>query len=187
MREEAGEGGFPSLLSAALKFLGFAIGVSLAGWLIYRIFRFRRLLGGVEEVEETRESVFSWGRVNDDLASLANKLLGNLAGLGRRTPRGPTPRNPREFYHAMLSLAARRGRPRRDWQTPREHEGGLEGALPQAPVGRIVEDFQAAYYGASEAPEEELAQLRQDWTALNEYVEEQERRESEEAARAPEG
>ncbi len=179
MREEAGDGGLPPLLVAALKLLGFLVAASFASWLLYKLYRFRRLLRVPGEVEETRESVFSWNRVNDDLAGMANGLLGNLMALGRRgVPRGPAPRDPREFYHALLRLAARRGRGRQEWQTPREHEGTLEGALPEGPVGRIVDDFQIVYYGSSQVSDDEIVQLRQDWTAINEYVEEQERREN---------
>ena len=179
MREEAGEGGLPPLLVLTLKLVGFLVAASFASWLLYKLFRFRRLFRVPGEVEETRESVFSWSKVNEDLAAIANGLLGNLMAMGRRrVPRGPTPRNPREFYHALLGLAARRGRSREEWQTPREHEGTLEGALPEGPVSRIVDDFQVTYYGASPVSDEELVQLRQVWADVNEYVEEQERREN---------
>lgn len=178
MREGVGDNGLPPLLVAALKFLGFLIGASLAGWLLYKVYKFRRFLRSPGQVEETRESVFSWSRVNDDLSALANSLLGNVVSLGRRRlPRPPAPRSPREFYHAMLTLAARRGHNREDWQTPKEHEGTLDGTLPVAPVGRIVDDFQVAYYGASQVPDEEMDRLRSDWTELNQFVEDQERRE----------
>ncbi len=178
MREGVGDNGLPPLLVATLKLLGFLIGASLAGWLLYKVYRFRRMLRVPSQVEETRESVFSWSRVNDDLSALASSLLANVMSLGRRRrPRPPTPRNPREFYHGMLTLAARRGCTREDWQTPKEHEGTLDGSLPVAPVERIVDDFQVAYYGSFQVSDEEMERLRSDWTELNRFVEEQEGRE----------
>ncbi|MCI0782002.1 MAG: hypothetical protein J4N93_11965, partial [Chloroflexi bacterium] len=62
MQAEAGDGGPPSLLVALLKWLGFLAATGVAIWILYRVFRFRRLLRVPGEVEETRESLFSWKR-----------------------------------------------------------------------------------------------------------------------------
>lgn len=174
MQNQTGEKGFPSVLAALAKFLAFVVSVSLAGWLLHRIYRFRRLLRSAGEVEETRESVFSWTRANQDLASFVGDWWDKLVAVGGAGPKkAPEPQNPREFYHALLALAARLGRPRQEWQTPKEHQGTLLGLFPGEPVSRIVDGFELAYYGGSQAEERDIERLRYDWVAINDFVEEQ--------------
>ena len=72
MQAEAGDGGPPSLLVALLKWLGFLAATGVAVWILYRVFRFRRLLRVPGEVEETRESLFSWDGAQDDLSARVN-------------------------------------------------------------------------------------------------------------------
>ena len=88
----------------------------------------------------------------------------------RGSERGREPSTPREFYHGFLRLAARLGRPRREWETPNEHQRGLWGLLPTDPVYRIVQRFQRSHYGRHEADDTGLEGLREDWTELNEFV-----------------
>jgi hypothetical protein len=75
----------------------------------------------------------------------------------------------------MLDLSAESGRPRDEWQTPREHQGTLPGLLPMEPVERIVDGFQSAYYGGVETESEQAEQMSRDWTVINQYVDEQSR------------
>jgi hypothetical protein len=167
------EEGPPAALIAALKWGAFLIATALAGWLLFRIFHFRRFLREKAEVEETRESLFSWSRANQDLSQLLGEWWRNLVtaaeGQGRRTLQ---PRTPRELYHSLLALAERVGYPRQEWQTPQEHRQILVGthgrapALPPEPVGRIVEEFQKVYYGQGEVDEARMQQLLEDWTSL---------------------
>ena len=60
------------------------------------------------------------------------------------------------------------GRPRRDWQTPKEHQKLLEQLLPLATVGRIVDGFQDTYYGSQELGEAEMEQLQAEWASIEE-------------------
>ena len=169
MEAESGQGGPPGLLVTSLKWLGFLAGTGAAAWILYRVFRFRRLLRGPREVEETRESLFSWSRANDDLAALLNEWWNNLVSAGNRGDKpDPQPRTPREFYHALLRMASQLGRPREEWQTPREHQGTLQGFLPGEPVRRIVDGFQSAHYGQIEPSQQQLDALQRAWSGLTE-------------------
>ncbi len=86
--------------------------------------------------------------------------------------KGPAadPRNPREYYHGLLTVAAGLNRPRREWQTPREHQSTLRGVLPAEPVAHIIDCFQSEHYGHVEAGQVELDRLKQDWEDLNEFL-----------------
>ena len=173
MEAKAQHHGPPAALVALLKWGGFLLASVLAGWILFRIFRFRRFLREEAEVEETRESFFSWRRANQDLSSLLSDWWRNLT----TTPDGAArpdrePRTPREVYHSLLALAERRGYPRQEWQTPKEHQHTLAGTdsdapfLPPEPVGRIVEDFQRVHYGHGEVDDAEMEQLLRDWAAV---------------------
>jgi len=164
VREEAGEGGPPKIVIDLIKWLAFLAAVSLAG---------RRSPAGAEE---SRESLFSWGRINQDLSATLSEWWRNLGGsklAGRGGNRDP--RTPREFYHGLLVLAEGLGHPRRQWQTPREHEWDLGELLPAGPVASIVEGFQLSHYGDVEAGQTEIESLRREWQAIKQHLEDQER------------
>ncbi len=166
--EKEGPGGPPQALLNALKWLAF-LGASLVvGWVLFRVFRFRRRWRAVSDVQETRESLFTWTGAGQDLSSLLGDWWNHLVKASEEEGRSrAAPRNPREVYHALLLLAQRLGRPRREWQTPREHQGLLQGVLPAEPVGLIVTDFQLVHYGQGRVDDAELARLLQAWAALN--------------------
>ena len=174
LRNETGESKIPGALVTTVKWTGFFLAVSVSAWLVYRIYRFRRRFRAASEVEETRENLLSWSQANKDLTSLLQSWWDRL---GRKSASGsksqPTPRNPREYYHAMLDLSAESGRPREGWQTPKEHQGTLPGLMPMEPVERMVEGFQSAYYGGVETEDALAEQMRSDWAVINRYVDEQ--------------
>jgi hypothetical protein len=170
-REEQGEA--PALLLAFLKLVTFLVAATLAGWVLYQLFRFRKLFRVTGEVEETRESLFSWERVNQDLSSLLNEWWGNLVraatGEGRRVPE---PRDPRELYHSFLTLSEELGHPREDGQTPKEHQHELGWTLPPEPVAHIVDGFQVVHYGRHTADDRQMQGLLQDWANIRQYLRE---------------
>ncbi len=171
LREQAQDKEPSTALFTTMKWTALAVAVSIAGWLVYRLFRSRRFVSREVDVEETRESLFTWGRANDDLS-------GMLAGWWKKmfpvqengSAGGKEPATPREFYHGFLGLAARLGRPRRDSETPNEHQRGLWGLLPTDPVFRIVQRFQRSHYGRKERDDTSVEGLREDWTELNEFM-----------------
>ena len=171
MREQAGDGGLPGALVASFKWLAFLAAMVVSGWLLYRMFRFQRKWRREKEVEETRESLFSWSRTNQDLSSLVSEWWNRLANVAERK-KGNTaaPQNPREYYHGLLSVAEGLNRPRREWQTPREHQSTLREILPAEPVAHIIDCFQLDHYGQVEAGQADLDRLKRDWEGINEFL-----------------
>ena len=153
--------GPPNILLTMLKWAAFLAAVSLAGWILFRLFRRRRLTGGIQAEGEVRESLFSWQDAGQDIADTLSGLLGRFTGIRRRPP---PPLTPRDVYHRLLDIANSLGRPRRQSQTPGEHRQDIAGTLPDPPVEHIVAGFQHYYYGASEdaANPEQMTALRQD-------------------------
>ncbi len=171
LREQSEEKEASTALITALKWFALAVASSIAGWVIYRLFRSRRFMSREGDVEETRESLFTWRRANDDVSGMLAAWWKRMFPVqDNKSDGGKEPASPREFYHGFLGLAARLGRPRRDWETPNEHQRGLWGLLPTDPVYRIVQRFQRSHYGRSESDDTSLEGLRQDWKEINEFV-----------------
>ena len=173
LQEQAKDAKPPTTLFAVLKWSASGVGLVLVTWLLYRFFRARRLLGRPVGVEETRESSFSWKQVNDDLSGVWGNWWSSLFPAGGPARRRGDPADPRQFYHSLLALSERLGEPRKEWQTPREHQWALVGLLPAEPVARIIDRFQAYHYGHAALEPGELDRLRLDWQALNDFLNEQ--------------
>jgi len=171
LREKSEDKEASTALITALKWLALAVAASIGGFVVYRLFRSRRFMGRESDVEETRESLFTWRRANDDLSGMLAAWWKRMFPVqDTKSDAGKEPASPREFYHGFLGLAARLGRPRRDWETPNEHQRGLWGLLPTDPVYRIVQRFQRSHYGRNEPDDTGVEGLRQDWKELNEFV-----------------
>ena len=128
-------------------------------------------------VEETRASLFSWSRANRDLSALLAGWWNSFSPAGgSRTANTSDPANAREFYHRFLEVAERLGRPRWEWETPKQHQSAMRALLPREPMARIIDAFQTFHYGQTEIDQGELGSLRQDWAAINEFAAEEERR-----------
>ena len=166
--------GPPALLVALLKGLAFFSFAAVSGWLLFRLFRYRRLWRQATTVEETRESLFTWEKASKDLGAMLNDWLsGVMPGAKDRKGPLPDPTNPREAYHSFLVLATQAGHPRQEWQSPKEHQHSLGWALPAEPVGRIVDGFQLIHYGRTEVAPQEMQRLLGDWYAIRQHVEQQ--------------
>lgn len=143
LREVEGDGP-PNVILTVIKWLAFLLAVSLAGWVLFRMFRRRRLAGGDYADAETRESTFTLQAAGQDVADTLASWFNWATNLSRRRP---PPTNPREVYHRMLEIARAVGFARRSWQTPQEHRQEANQALPDPPVARIVNEFQRYHYG----------------------------------------
>jgi len=143
LREVEGDGP-PNVILTVIKWLAFLLAVSLAGWILFRMFRRRRLTGGDYADAETRESTFTLQAAGQDVADAFASWFNWATNLSRRRP---PPTNPREADHRMLEIARAVGFARRAWQTPQEHREEANRALPDPPVARIVGEFQRYHYG----------------------------------------
>ena len=70
LRLQAEEKEASTALVTILKWMAFSIVTLIAGYLVYRLFRSRRFTSQEEDVEETRESLFTWKRANDDVTGM---------------------------------------------------------------------------------------------------------------------
>ncbi len=174
--EDTGREGPPALLVALLKWAAFLVASVVVGWVLFRLFRVRRLFRSRPVVEEIRESLFTWERANQDLASMIGGWWNNLvqSATGSSSKR-PPPTNPREVYHSFLDLSGQVGLPKSGEQTPTEHQRQVTPTLPEPPVKNIVEGFQADYYGAQEAGEGGMRGLLRDWDILQQHASQMEK------------
>ncbi len=165
--EDMEGGGPPEWVYILLKWLAFLAGASLVGWLLFRVYRFRRLLRLSGEVQEVRESIFSWEKANRDIYGLVGGWWNNLVrrAMADREER-PPPDNPRELYHHFLQLTEDLGRPKEAGQTPREHQVDLADDLPPEPVEQIVGSFQDNHYGNRPTGHREMDGLLQEWELI---------------------
>ncbi|MBM12885.1 MAG: hypothetical protein CL759_12495 [Chloroflexi bacterium] len=171
LREQSEEKEPSTVLVTTMKWVAFGIAVSVAGWVVYKLFRSRRFTGQGGDVEETRESLFTWGRANDDISGMLAGWWKNMFPVKDRDPSVTgSPTTPREFYHGFLGLSSRLGRQRKDWETPNEHQRVVWGLLPTDPVYRIVQRFQRSHSGQDETDQAGMDSLQEDWRELNEFM-----------------
>jgi len=69
-REQSEEKESSTALVTMAKWLALGVATAIAGFVVYRLFRSRRFMGQEDDVEETRESLFSWQRANDDVSGM---------------------------------------------------------------------------------------------------------------------
>ena len=172
LREAESESG-SNVLFVVLQWTAAGLGTVAAVGVLYWLFKSRRLRGHQGDVVETRESLFSLKRAGDDISGAVGGLFPGWFNARRRSR---TFSSPREYYHALLELAGRAGRPKDNWETPREHQRGLSGFLPADPVARIVNEFQASHYGAATTSRELLRILEDDRRALEEFLRDQDKK-----------
>ncbi len=169
LREAEREGAGGALV-AVMKWIAAVLGIAVVAVVVYSLFRARRRGGQAQDVIERRESLFSLKRAGDDLGEALGGLFSGFRGASRNRSRNL--RSPRDYYHTLLALAERAGRPKEVWETPREHQRGLLGVLPSDPVAHIVDEFQAAHYGAAPYSSAQLERLEADRLALEEFLRE---------------
>ena len=168
--EDVEGSGLPQWVYSLLKWSVFLVAVTLIGWILFRVFRFRRLFKFSADVQEVRESLFTWGKANADLAGLVDGWWNNLVQRAtEENSREPDPENPREVYHRFLRISGNMGHPKGEGQTPREHQSDAPEELPAQPVDRIVGGFHSSHYGNQAAGSSEMEGLLIDLTELRQH------------------
>ncbi len=133
-----GGSGPPVFLVFALRGAVIAILVVLVvGLLVRAIFRFAEWRIE-DDVEETREFVFSWAELREGLRQMLRTLLRHRPShLTRALSRpkeaigaGPGSWGPRELYRELLRMGSQRGRPRARGETPLEYQRALTEVSP---------------------------------------------------------
>lgn len=158
----------------SFRWLGLA-GVVIAIVVIFALaLRYVRKSSG-DEVEETRETVFTRELLEEQLASLWSRWY------PRRRPshahRSPflslegeeeNRRAVRSLYQALLALAKQLGYPRSQAQTPTEYKSLLATLWPvdESAWNVVTEGYVAARYGLQAPSTEEVEQMRQAWSKI---------------------
>ncbi len=165
-----GGSGPPAFLVFALRGAVIAVLIVLVIWLLVRaIFRFAEWRSD-DDVEETREFVFSWAELREGLRQMLRSLLrrGQMR-LARVVARRDEPRmgdrrlwGPRELYRDLLQMGAERGCARSRDETPLEYERALTRVRPfdaaRQDVQVLTDVYVQARYG--EEPPAELVVVR---------------------------
>ena len=150
----------------------FIVGIGLIFGLVLR----RLLAAGKEEIEETRELIFSRELLLAQLAQLWSSWL-NPLGRQRPTPVDPflslageqdSRRLIRQAYQALLAAARERGLARERDQTPLEYRDELAQALPEESkvLAVITERYVQARYDLEPPTPEAAEQTRQAWRRI---------------------
>ena len=159
--------GIPQWVYNLMKWSAFTVAMLVIGWILFRVFRFRRLFRFSGEVQEVRESLFTWDKANADLSGLIDGWWNSLVNRATENDKPePEPEDPREVYHRFLSISDTVGHPKAEGQTPKEHQEDVVEELPEQPVDRIVGGFHSAYYGNHSAAGNEMQVLLNDLAAL---------------------
>ena len=165
--EDVEGAGLPQWVYTLLRVSAFLLATLIIGFIVFKVFRFRRLFKLSGDVQEVRESLFTWGKANADLAGLVEGWWNDLVGKAINDGKGePEPEDPREVYHRFLSISDTMGHPKSEGQTPREHQGDVGEELPPQPVDRIVGGFHSAHYGNHPAGSGEMQVLLHDLAEL---------------------
>lgn len=148
------------------------VGIVVAIAIALKLMKF----GDTENEDESRESVFTRDMLKDQLASLWQSWMQRLQRPAQPdhdpylslTGEVENRRAIRSLYQALLSLAERRGLPRKPPQTPLDYGATLETAYP-ADTGAwqtLTEAYMSARYAERPPSDEEVDRARQAWAHL---------------------
>jgi hypothetical protein len=134
-----------------------------------------------EELDETRETIFTGALLQEQLASLWRRWLQRLPR-GKLDPYLPLEgeqanrREIRILYRALLTQAKELGHPRLRAQTPIEYDAALARLAPadESAWDAMTEGYVAARYGLQAPSEEQVEQMRQAWATLQDALSSQE-------------
>ena len=132
--EDAEGSGLPQWVYTLFKWTAFLIGTVVIGFILFRVFRFRRLFRLSGEVQEVRESLFTWDKANADIAGVVEGWWNNLVRRATEEDE-PDPENPREVYHRFLTISDSVGHPKAEGADPQGAPGGCRRRTARAARG----------------------------------------------------
>lgn len=164
--------GMPPAVGEAARWLGI-LGLILVIGLAFALALRRFWSRETEEVEETRELIFSRDLVGEQLASLWRRWRERFRRTSRKAMNPFLPldgesqprRAIRALYQALLAMAKERGYPRGRGQTPMEYQRTLSAVLPnaRAPLAIMTRGYIQARYGVREPSTEQVEEVRRAW------------------------
>jgi len=170
----------PPWATEALKWVIIAVIIGVIIFILARTISRYRARKAQEEIDETRESLFSWRGLRDDL-----KLFLNMVGdrFKRKPGEAGSAFDPdargrldiREIFRHLQWEGGRSGITRRRHETAGEYAYRLERAVPDSiesisrvreSVGGIKEMYEQARYGEADIPEPQVDKANSLWQAL---------------------
>lgn len=148
--------------------IGLVLSVVLLVFLAFR----RQLRRRVAQRDEMRESVFSRDEFVDDLVALLRggwaRLRDGADNLARRLSDRYSLISIRRIYASLNALAAERGYPRGQSQTPYEYRAVLQRAWPEqsAEISFLTEAYVRAHYGSVQDAADTLRRAREAWEVI---------------------
>jgi hypothetical protein len=162
------------VVMTAIRWLVIAIVVAVIVFILAKAVSRFRARRAREEIEEVRESLFSWKGLRDDL-----RLFFNMMGqrFKRKVPETPkyhfdedaTERlDIREIYRHLQWEAGRSGIARRRHETADEFAGRLQRYVPDGsvPLDEITRMYKHVRYGENIVPEERVDSANSLWQTL---------------------
>ncbi len=164
------------ILSIVIPILFFSLMVMLIRWTLHR----RRIRTRANrQNQDVHESLWSWSLFWMQLRSIARELFARFIHRDTTTEdvvvvteeihAEPAARSIREIYRAFLKRAARRGFPRKRFETPYEFKQRLDEKVPFAEpqLEVITEAYALTRYGGEVPDEAQLELVRKKWIELD--------------------
>jgi len=165
------------ILSIVLPILLILLMVILIRWTLRRRQRVRKRVN--RSNQDIHESLWSWSLFWTQLRAILHVLLARFIHRDTTNEDGvvvmeeikgePAARSIREIYRAFLKKAARRGYPRKRFETPYEFKQRLDEKVPLAEpqLEVITEAYAFTRYSGDVPGETQLAQVRSNWVELD--------------------
>ncbi|OGO00808.1 MAG: hypothetical protein A2Y58_02540 [Chloroflexi bacterium RBG_13_51_52] len=164
----------PPVVTEIIKWFVIAIIISVVIFFLAKAISRYRQRRALEEIDETRESLFSWRGLKDDL-----KLLFQMMGqrFQRKSPAAPPyvfdenamgKLDIREIYRHLQWEAGRSGLPRHRHETAEEYARRIENKVPDSrmPLKDITGMYENVRYGERIAPKDKLDAANGLWQTL---------------------
>ena len=170
----AGTAEIPPVVVLVLKWLAVAVIIAVVVFILTKAIARYRDRRAREDIEEIRESLFSWRALRDDLKELF-KSMGQR--FRQKPPQAPPYRfdedatgrlDIREIFRHLQWEAGRSGIPRRPHETALEYARRIEHVVPDSsvPLNDLTGMYENVRYGETSPPEEKVDSANSLWQTL---------------------